>query len=313
MSKKVKTKASKPMTINKEERTIQVVMTTNEVDRDKDIVETSGIDTKNFEENPVVLWAHDPSQPPIGAVIELDKQKNMMLGTVKFADTPRAQEIFDLYEQGIMKTWSIGFSGKQIDYLKSEEGDIMGYHFKESELLELSAVPIPANPSALVRACKNLKDNELKEQFQKILEESTQKPEPKKGSFSIDGEKRTLTVDGEEKDISILCDSAFKKSSKEAGSAGKVPVTVSFGEEKGIEITFEVVKEEDEKITECKMTSVCVSLTREEKSDTLTHEEPSRDDEESSEDVGDESSAATDEMAKSLAEMRETLIKSCGM
>ena len=134
MSRKVKTKASKPLSINSEERTIQVVMTTNEVDRDMDIVETRGIGTAAFEENPVVLWAHNSSEPPIGNVTELEKMDNMLLGTVKFADTPRAKEIFSLYEQGMNKDEdalnfsdsenNVGLSIRQLENTRKQQREV---------------------------------------------------------------------------------------------------------------------------------------------------------------------------------------------
>jgi len=309
MNEKIKTKASKPLSIDKEARTIQVVMTTNEVDRDMDIVETMGIDTKSFENNPVVLWAHNPHDPPIGSVVELSKMENMLLGTVKFAETPRADEIFKLYEQGHLKTWSIGFQGTEIDYRKNENGDVMGYHFLKSELRELSAVPIPANPSALVKACKGLTDQELSAQ---LYQEAGMKPEKSEGYIKT--ESGEVFLNSEEvmvkEDKITMSPNAFLKSSQEKGKDLKVEITVEKGEETSTEIHFEVVKVAEEVITECKLKSVRIVLSEKSEKAPLTPQEPSRTEEDDSEEAKAERALKAKERKEAIAAMQESLVKS---
>jgi len=311
--KKVKTKSSKPLSINKEERTIQVVMTTNEIDRDSDIVETRGIDTKSFEQNPVVLWAHNPSMPPIGVVTEIEKMDNMMIGTVKFADTERGNEIFKLYEDGIMKTWSIGFRGTQIEHVKDADNNVLGYHFKQSELYELSAVPIPANPSAMVKAFKTIKDEDLKKELQELIEaEKTMD-----GYISI-GKELSICLkqeDGEMKkaELESISTSAFSKTSKELS---KVPVSFEFSEDAvGAETKtfFDVLKKNGDVITECKIKSVTIvfSLTKAQTAP-LTPTEPSRTATvaEGDEEAKAKAVKATEDTMKAMFTMRESILKS---
>jgi len=282
-------------------------MTTNEVDRDKDIVETSGIDTKSFEDNPVVLWAHDPSQPPIGTVTDMERQPNMLLGTVKFADTSMGNEIFKLYADGIMKTWSIGFQGTSVDYLKDAEGDITGYHFQKSELYELSAVPVPANPSALVRACKGIKDLTTRKELEKLI------PKKKEDTYLLIDTETRLVVDGEEKELKGISLSSFTKTTQEAGLAGKLPVDVSFSDQKGhVKICFEILQKNEEVITECKIKSISVVISTQ-KAEALTlEEEPSRKSEkvEDQEIVEEDCPKAKGDELKAIAEMKESLLKS---
>jgi HK97 family phage prohead protease len=307
MAPKIKTKASPAISIDVEERTIEVVMTTRDIDRDGDIVETKGIELKNYLENPVVLWAHNASLPPIGKILDIVQEDTLMRGTVKFASTPMAEEIFQLYVGGFLKTWSIGFGTKELDYLKNEDNDITGYHLQKTELYELSAVPVPANPEALVRACKGLKDEDLKSV---LLKEAGYKAKKDDGTLFVEKNVTELSQKGE------LAPTAFDKSAEEAGAAGKIRVSVKSGEEASTEIKFDVVKRDGDLITEAKIKAVSIVLVKKADTPPLTPTEPSRSDETSEEDAGTIKSAeATAEEIRERAAMRMAILKSeqfCG-
>ena len=127
---------------------LEAIVSTNDVDRSGEVVDIEGIDIKNYEKNPVVMWAHDYSLPPIGKTLSLTKEKigkKMVLKTeMEFATgiSDLAREVYNLYKGGFMSAFSIGFI--PLD----EEGNT----YTKSELLEYSAVPIPANPNALLLA-----------------------------------------------------------------------------------------------------------------------------------------------------------------
>ena len=131
---------------------IRVTMTTASIDRHGDIVLPSGADLKAFRKNPVVLWAHDYSKPPIGRVTALTRAEDRIKADVVFADTQFATEVRGLYAAGFLKAWSIGFLPKAWDVLEDPDGRFSGYKVTQWELLELSAVPIPANREALTNA-----------------------------------------------------------------------------------------------------------------------------------------------------------------
>lgn len=140
--------------INEKDGTISVaVATDSSVDRDGEIVSTDGIDTKNFERNPVLLYAHDYRSDPIGKVIQIVKENNRMLFTPQFAVdvSPRAKQYFDLVKGGFLNAFSIGFIPKTWEDRQNSDGSVSRV-FTTSELLEISLVPVPANPQALVLA-----------------------------------------------------------------------------------------------------------------------------------------------------------------
>ena len=141
---------------------IRSVITTSQPDRAGDVVVPTGV--RNVEEfllNPVVLWAHNRSTtPPIGICEWLDVQPNRIVAQTRFAqNVPFAEDVFRLYEQGILRGWSIGFVPRKAFRLGVRVPGAMvaktapaGLRVDEWDLLEYSAVPIPENPGALTVA-----------------------------------------------------------------------------------------------------------------------------------------------------------------
>lgn len=121
------------------------------VDRDGDLLLAAGARLDNYRRNPVVIWAHDYRLPPIGRATDLRVVPGEGVeASTEFADTPFAQEIAGLYRGKFLTAFSVGFiptaSGGP-----SREGQT-GLTITEWELLEYSAVPVPANPDALAKA-----------------------------------------------------------------------------------------------------------------------------------------------------------------
>jgi HK97 family phage prohead protease len=133
----------------KGEGEFEVVATTEGVDRDGEVILVKGWDFKNFMKNPVVLFGHDYWSFPIGAVTDLRVEEGKVIAKGVFARTDEGQKARTLYEDGILKTVSVGF------IVKNRESNII----TEAELLELSFVPVPSNPEALDTQ-KRIKDFE---------------------------------------------------------------------------------------------------------------------------------------------------------
>lgn len=114
---------------------------TDTVDRVGDVVEQNW-DLDNYKKNPVLLYAHDYSQLPIGRT-----NPYMDGGKLKFDVEFVPKEIYPfagtveaMVELGFLNAVSVGFKPLDMD----------GTRIKRSELLELSIVPIPANAEALI-------------------------------------------------------------------------------------------------------------------------------------------------------------------
>lgn len=131
------------------ERKMGFVISTAAVDRDGDTVDPKGWDLGSYTKNPVVLWAHDYSQPPIGKATNIQATKDGLRADVEFLPqgmSPFADMIHDMVKTGFLNATSVGFRGIDAEHPKDRKG---GYDFKKQELLEFSIVPVPSNPEAL--------------------------------------------------------------------------------------------------------------------------------------------------------------------
>lgn len=150
-----KSLGSATRSVDTKARTIEFVASTSAVDRYGDSIDQSGWDTKNFERNPIFLWSHRSSDPPVGKVIALSKGASL-IAKVEFATNvyPFAKTIFDLYAGGFLQAVSVGFLPTESEPLIDDTGRQSGQRFLKQELLEISATPVPANPQALARAVR---------------------------------------------------------------------------------------------------------------------------------------------------------------
>ncbi|HEY8415330.1 MAG TPA: HK97 family phage prohead protease, partial [Thermaerobacter sp.] len=142
--------------LSEEDRVIEIMGTTPTMDRVRDVVDPMGGNLENYRKNPVFLWAHDYDRPPIGKSLAEERSRKGIKFTIKFARTPFAEEIFGLYRDGFLNAASIGFIGHEWEPIQDKDGTVIGRKFTRWELLELSAVPVPANPDALALAAKGL-------------------------------------------------------------------------------------------------------------------------------------------------------------
>ena len=139
------------VSVNSSKMVVQSIISTPTPDRVGDVVLPQGLmNREQFLQNPVVLWAHQRMLPPIGMCQYLDVSSERILAETKFsASSPLAVDLFRLYEEGILRAWSIGFLPRRSTPLPRR-----GLLIEQWELLEYSAVPIPENPQALTLAIR---------------------------------------------------------------------------------------------------------------------------------------------------------------
>lgn len=142
--------------IDNEKRTIEFIISTAAADRYGDIIEVSGWDLRNYKANPVVLFGHNSSIPPVGKALKTWKDGSALRSVAEFMSRDLsvfADSIFRMFQEGYLRAVSVGFKPLKWEQLKDEQGDpTWAYRFTKQELLEFSAVPIPANPEALIAA-----------------------------------------------------------------------------------------------------------------------------------------------------------------
>jgi HK97 family phage prohead protease len=139
--------------VNEDKRIIRGIATTPAVDRVGDIVEPLGVKFKN----PMpFLWQHQHDQP-IGTV-KFDKPTKD--GITFEAELPvitepgtlkdRVDEAWQSIKLGLVRAVSIGFRAIEYAFIEGTGG----IRFVESEVYELSAVTIPAQPDAVMTSIK---------------------------------------------------------------------------------------------------------------------------------------------------------------
>jgi hypothetical protein len=181
--------------ISTENRTITSVITTDCVDRYKEVIVAKGINLENFLTNPVVLWCHN-STIVIGKNVGLRRttkfDKSVLIAKTLFAKTEKAEEIFQLYCQGFLNGWSIGcqpdwskYSAPTDDEIKKRpDWKLARALIRACELTEYSAVSIPANPEALGNELEKLASAELvramreSETWSQIFDQPAEGPPP---------------------------------------------------------------------------------------------------------------------------------------
>ena len=144
---------------DEETRRIKFVCSTEDVARDGHMIRADGWKLENFNANAVFLWCHKTDEPPIGKFTNIGVEefdgKPALVGEVEFADAatyPFADTVFRLYQGGFLNAVSVQWEPLAWEPLEDSEGRQTGLVFTESELLETSAVPVPADPKALVVA-----------------------------------------------------------------------------------------------------------------------------------------------------------------
>lgn len=129
------------------------LISNEDVDRHGDVVLARGWRLEAYRRNPVFLWAHDYARPVIGRAQSVWAEPGKLLARMEFAPTDFAREVAALYRSGYQQGVSVGFKPLRYEERRQERtGAFLGIRFLEQELLEVSAVPVPANRDALRRS-----------------------------------------------------------------------------------------------------------------------------------------------------------------
>ncbi len=196
--------------VDQDQRIISgVVGSSGIIDRQGESINPKGWSLDNYLKNPVLLWAHDYRSLPIGKALRVYIEQDELKFDLQFADSEIAQDAFNAYKGGFLNAFSVGFIPLKID----DSGE---YTFAEQELLELSCVPIPANPEALMgrdaeeskirirsiedkltAALKTEGDEEEPEENAEVTEDENQQDEPITDETEPENESSTETEETE--------------------------------------------------------------------------------------------------------------------
>lgn len=140
-----------------EERTATFVASTEAIDSHGDIVDQASWQLDHFKANPIVLYGHNSRELPIGKATDIAVKNGQLETTIKFASAeanPRAEEVWRLIQEGILKAVSVGFLPTNGNYEVRDGKDV--FVWRAPILKEISVVPVPANHEALARMRKAL-------------------------------------------------------------------------------------------------------------------------------------------------------------
>lgn len=153
-----------PRTSDPTRRTVEYEASNDLRDRSGDRVNVKGWKLDSFQKNPVLLWSHNREQPPIGKVIQLRKtregDRNVLLARAHYFEgdkNPLSELIYRMVVDGDLPGSSVSFQPiKAIRPRTEMEARELGLgpygiYYESQELLELSAVSVPANAQAVAR------------------------------------------------------------------------------------------------------------------------------------------------------------------
>ena len=155
-----------------EERTVRFKISSEVVDRDGDILIAKGCNFENFKKNPQFLGFHNYHEYPLGIPKNWGVDGDAVYCDVYFptidelstnpAEASEKAKLVDFtyhcYKTGMLNAVSVGFIATDAEPNKETGGFIV----KDWELLEFSAVTVPANQDAIAQAVKSFGDDEAK-------------------------------------------------------------------------------------------------------------------------------------------------------
>lgn len=140
---------------------IEGFASTDTADRDNDIIPMSSWADpeaiKNYLKNPIVL-AHHKRDMPVGSCESLEVRDGGLFVKVKIVKSVNA-EIYSAVKNGILKTFSVGFSLHDLEY----DQELDSFILTKVELKEISIVSIPCNPDATFAVIKSLTSKQNQE------------------------------------------------------------------------------------------------------------------------------------------------------
>jgi HK97 family phage prohead protease len=142
------------------------VITAETIDRDGEVLIPQGMNSTEFDRNPVLFWNHDYAYP-VGRCVGLRRAEREIRGDFVFAKRPQnymgefyPEVTAALVGQGIVNAVSVGYAPEEGGTRRATDADRKKYGnachtiFSRWKLLEVSLAPMQANPNALITAVR---------------------------------------------------------------------------------------------------------------------------------------------------------------
>lgn len=143
--------------IDKEQGIYEAFVSTEDPDRDGDVILADGVDVGAYMKNPVIPFGHNYYDPEAVVAKTLQAEKipgrgvKLVFQFVKRGISKSADLVHDLWANGFLNAMSIGFIPKTSQPRTDNNGERLarGYLFTSVEMLEGSIVTVPSNAAAL--------------------------------------------------------------------------------------------------------------------------------------------------------------------
>lgn len=212
-------------------------VTTSDVDRTGESIDTSGINTEDYMKNPVVLYGHDYQGLPIGKATKVTSFKNKMVAQFQLAiaEYPFAATVAAMIKGGYLNAVSIGGIVTKWDETFT---NILGMN-----MLEFSVVPVPANPHAVITASFEQATGKtaavVAEEFHDFVEKSTAEKLKTLDSNALSEHIKSL------KALTAILESAQDNKISEKGNSSEqesVKITIRKASGQIIETSQQIIK-----------------------------------------------------------------------
>ena len=203
----------------------RMVIAARDRSRNQDEINLAGVRFDNYRKNPVVLWNHDASPrllaaaPPSGGIpiaktleIGHDEEGRIVASFEFNSNDPFAARVENAWNNGFLRAASIHYLPTRIVEVKDARGRVERVRIEESDLLEWSLLPVPADPDSVREGARAL---ELPEEIfrgfepepeddeaEPPTEEREPEPEPKEADPFINA--LTERVDALEREVKAL-------------------------------------------------------------------------------------------------------------
>ena len=155
-----------------DERTIIAAITTEDVDREGDVVIAAGLNAKEFlDSGGTVFNNHEyGTKDAVGKCLKIKRETGRVLAWTKFATRPAnhpesaewvPDTLLHLLKIEVINGFSIGFTAAEGGVRRAKQIDKEKYGlgcervFNKTIMHEFSVAPLPCNPNALQQAAKN--------------------------------------------------------------------------------------------------------------------------------------------------------------
>jgi hypothetical protein len=165
------------------ERADVSVITSAAVDRDLEVVWPAGIALEEFRKNPIVTFAHQYDQLPVGKALWIKRDGDRLKAKTRYSTRPAdwisewlPDAVWHLVQSGDLAGKSIGFLPLEghpptpDEIILRPEWAKATWVYSKGLLLEYAVAPIPANAEALVEAVAK---GQLKHAFHRLARPSS--------------------------------------------------------------------------------------------------------------------------------------------